>query len=192
METLVQDLRFGLRMLLKSPGFTLSAILALALGIGANTAIFSMVNGVLLRSLPYQKSEQLVTLRQHATDDADGSVGFSVPDVMDYREQSRSLSGVVEYHTMWFNLIGTGEPQRVQTGVVSADFFDVMGVRPVLGRTFVAGDDTQGAEAVLVLSYGYWQRAFGGEKSVIGRTVEMNDRVHTIVGVLPPVPQYPN
>ncbi len=192
MAGLWQDVRYALRTLGRQPGSTLAIVLTLALGIGANTAIFSMVNGVLLRSLPYQESDQLVTLRQHDTGDAHGTVGFSVPDVMDLREQSQTLASVVEYHTMWFNLIGTAEPQRVQTGVVSHEFFDVLGVRPVLGRSFLPGDDDPGAEPVLVLSNGYWKQAFGGDPKVVGRTVEMNDRVHTIVGVLPPVPQYPN
>ncbi len=109
----------------------------------------------------------------------------------DYRAQAQTLDAVVEYHQMSFNLIGRGEASRVQTGVVSANFFDTLGVTPLMGRTFVARDDTKDAPPVLVLSYDYWKNALGGDPHVIGRTFEMNDKVHTVVGVLPPVPQYP-
>ena len=114
-----------------------------------------------------------------------------MPELGDYRSQSRSLEGIVEYHSMPFILLGDGEPSRVQTGVVSANFFDVLGVTPHLGRAFREGEDQAGANPVLMLSYGYWMNQLGGDPAVIGRTFEMNDRIHTVIGVLPPVPQYP-
>jgi predicted permease len=117
---------------------------------------------------------------------------FSPLDVADIAAQTRSLSGVVEYHSMWFVLLGRKEPERVQTGVVSASFFDLLGVRPILGRTFLPGEDKHGAEAVLVLSHAYWMRSFGGDPSIVGRVFRMNDRPHTVVGVLPPIPGYPD
>ena len=191
MRGLAQDLRYALRTLRKSPGFTFIVVLTLALGIGANTAIFSMVRGVLLRPLPYRDPDGLVFLQQPATRAGVTNVQFSIPELMDYRSQSRTLSGVVEYHSMAFILLGRGEPRRVQTGVVSANFFDLLGVKPALGRTFRPGEDAIGAEPVLVLSYGFWKTQLGGDPGIVGRTFTMNDHVHTVIGVLPPIPQYP-
>lgn len=187
-----QDLRFAVRALKKSPGFTLAILLSLALGIGANTAVFSLVNGVLIQPLPYLDGERLVHLRQPAPGVDLDDIGFSPAEVSDYRESAGAFETLVEYHSMSFTLLGLDEPQRVQTGVVSASFFDALGVAPLLGRTFLKGEDQPGAEPVLVLSHSYWQRAFGADPGVVGRKLEMNDRVHTVVGVLPPVPQYPD
>ena len=155
-----QDVRYGLRALCartrRSP---LAAIVTLALGIGANTAIFSVVNGVLLQSLPYGGGERLVRLRADAPGANIEDAGFSPLELADYRAQTRTLRRASsEYHSMWFVLLGGKEPERVQTGVVSANFFDVLGVKPLLGRTFRKGEDAHGAEAVLVLSYAYWMR----------------------------------
>jgi predicted permease len=190
-DTVIQDLRGGLRNLRKHPGFAVTVILTMALGIGANTAVFSVVNGVLLRPLPYRDGHQLVVLRQQAAAADLDDLGFSATEIADYRARSRSLAGVVEFHNMWFILLGGPEPQRLSTGVVSPNFFDVLGVTPLHGRTFTRRDDAHGAEAVLVLSHGYWQRAFGGDPSVVGRVFQMNDRPHQVIGILPPVPQYP-
>jgi putative ABC transport system permease protein len=191
MTGLLHDLRFAFRSLRKSPGFTLVAVLTLALGIGANTAVFSMIRGVLLRPLPYENGESLVYLRQPAPLAGVENARFSVLELADYRQRSRSLQSVVEYHSMPFILLGRGEPRRVQTGVVSANYFEVLGVRPLLGRGFRAGEDQPGAEPVLVLSHGFWQNRLGGDPNIVGRTFEMNDRIHTVIGVLPAVPQYP-
>jgi predicted permease len=188
---LLHDLRFAFRSLRKSPGFTLVSILTLALGIGANTAVFSMIRGVLLRPLPYQDGERLVHLRQPASLAGVENARFSVPELADYRDRSRALQSIVEYHSMPFILLGRGEPRRVQTGVVSANYFDVLGVRPLLGRGFRRGEDQPAAEPVLVLSYTFWKNRLGGDPGIVGRTFEMNDRIHTVVGVLPAVPQYP-
>jgi predicted permease len=189
-ETLVQDVRYGLRSLRRNPGFALVVIVTMALGIGANTAIFSVVNAVLLRPLPYRDGDKLVVLRHGVGDTVANDIGFSVKDITDYRE-SRALSDIVEFHNMFFTLLGRPEAERVSTGVVSANFFDVLGVAPAYGRTFVSADDKAGAPAVLVLSYQYWQRSFGGDPSIVGQVFRMNDRPHTVIGVLPPVPQYP-
>jgi putative ABC transport system permease protein len=191
MTGLLSALRFAFRSLRKSPGFTLVSILTLALGIGANTAVFSMIRGVLLRPLPYEGGDRLVYLRQPAPLAGVQNAQFSVLELADYRQRSRALQSVVEYHSMPFILLGRGEPRRVQTGVVSANYFDVLGVRPLLGRGFRAGEDQPGAEPVLVLSYGFWKSRLGGDPGIVGRTFEMNDRIHTVIGVLPPVPQYP-
>ncbi|HEX9582237.1 MAG TPA: ABC transporter permease, partial [Gemmatimonadales bacterium] len=137
-------------------------ILTLALGIGPVTAVFSTVYGVLLRPLPYREADHLVRLRQPATDGG-APLSFSVPELADYRDRAPSMDGVVEYHTLWFNLIDNAEPERVQTGVVSWNYFNVLGVRPLHGRTFFAEDDEVGAPRVLVLSHEYWIRRFGGD-----------------------------
>ncbi len=131
-------------------------------------------------------------LRQSAPRADLENVPFSIKEYFDYRDQNRSFESLVEYHSMSFTLLGQGEPERVSTGVVSAEFFDVLGVKLQLGRTFVAADERHGAEAVLVLSHGYWQRSFGGDREIVGQVFEMNDRPHTVVGVLPPIPQFPN
>ncbi len=190
-ETVLQDARYGWRTLRKSPGYAAAAILTLALGIGANTAIFSVVHGVLLQSLPYGGGDRLVRLRVDAPGAGIEDGRFAVPEIEDMRALSRTVEGIVEYHSMFFVLLGGTEPQRVQTGVVSANYFDTLGVTPILGRTFLPGEDRRGAEAVLVLSHDYWMRAFGGDPSVVGRVFQMNDRPHTVIGVLPPIPGYP-
>jgi len=191
MSTFFQDLRYGFRMLRKSPGFTLVALVALALGIGANTALFSVVYGVLLKPLPYAQGKELVVLHQEFTKANALNVGFSVKELNDYREQAKSLAQIEEYHQMSFILLDGQEPDEVRTGVVSAHFFDLLGIKPYLGRFFTSADDVPGADAVLVLSYPYWKTRYGGDRSIIGRHFRMNDKVHTVVGVLPPVPQYP-
>ncbi len=190
-DNLFQDIRFGVRTLRKNRGFTVLAILTLALGIGANTAIFSVINGVLLQPLPYADGSELVLLRQQAPGRGIDNLNLSIPEVMDYRAQMTSLDGLVEYHSMSFTLLNRGEPDRVLTGVVSHNFFDVLGLKPLHGRTFAPGDDLLGAEAVLMLSHEYWQQRFGGDPDIVGQVFEMNDKPHTVVGVLPPVPQYP-
>ncbi|HEY7059225.1 MAG TPA: ABC transporter permease [Vicinamibacterales bacterium] len=189
-ETLSQDIRYGVRNLRRNPGFAFVVMLTMALGIGANTAIFSVVNGVLLRPLPYRDGDKLVVLRHGVGDTVANDLNFSVKDLNDYR-QARSISDIVEFHNMFFTLLGRHEAERVSTGVVSSNFFDVLGVQPVYGRTFVAADEAHGAPAVLVLSHKYWQRSFGGDPKIVGQVFRMNDRPHTVVGVLPPVPQYP-
>jgi predicted permease len=189
---LSMDARYAIRTMRKSPAFTISAILILGLGIGANTAIFSVVNSVLLKPLPYIDGDRLVILRQPETKLNSEDVNFSVPEIRDYRERTGSLSKIVEYHNMTFTLYGKGAAHRVRSGVVSSNFFDVFGVRPLLGRTFVTADERHGAEPVLILSHEFWQQIEGGKTDIVGKTYEMNDRVHTVIGVLPPIPQYPD
>jgi predicted permease len=191
LKDFVQDVRYTIRSLGKTPGFALVAIATLALGIGANTAIFSVVSGVLLKPLPYANGGQLVLVRQSARLAGRPDAGVSIRELYDYREQTSAFDNLVEYHQMSFDLLKRGEPDRVSTGVVSHNFFDVLGITPILGRTFVEGDDRPGADAVLVLSYSYWQQKFGGDRSIVGQVFQMNDRPHTVVGVLPNVPHYP-
>lgn len=190
-SVLSQDIRYAWRMMRKNPGFTLSAILILGLGIGANSAIFSVVNSVLLKPLPYMEGDQLVVLRNVQTRLGVEDAQFSVQEIQDYRERNSSLAELVEFHTMTFTLLGGAEARSVRTGVVSAHFFDVMGVRPLMGRTFVTSDDHPGADPVLVLSYEFWKEIEGGDPNIVGKRYRMNDRVHTVIGVLPAIPQYP-
>jgi putative ABC transport system permease protein len=190
-EIFKNDCSYAFRMMRKNAGFTAVAVLTLALGIGANTAIFSVVHSVLLRPLPYPKGQQLVFLRQEAQKEGSNDIQFSVHEIQDFREQNKSLSGLVEYHSMSFILFGHGDPDRVRAAVVSANYFDLFQVSPLLGRTFLADDDALGAPPVLLLSYEYWKNKFGSDPEIVGKTFEMNDKIHTVVGVLPPVPQYP-
>ncbi len=192
LDMLIQDIRYALRALSKNWGFAATAVLTLALGIGANTAIFSIIYGVLLRPLPYQHGERLVLLKQAAPGVRIANAQASIPELYDYREQASSFDELVEYHTMFFILLGNDEPQRIQTGVVSDNFFDTLGVAPLMGRTFVAGEDDLDSEAVLVLSHDYWQTAHGANPDIVGQAFEINTRPHTVVGVLPPIPQFPN
>ncbi len=190
-DTLGRNTRYAWRALRRQPGYVAAVIVTLGLGIGANTAMFSVIDGVLLKPLPYPGSDRLVLIKEAAPLAGQDEVGVSIRELYDYREQLKDFDGLVEFHSMSFDLINRGEPDRVSTGVVSANFFDVLRVGPVLGRTFVASDEGHGAEAVLVLSYEYWQTRFAGDPKIIGQVFEMNDRPHTVVGVLPPMAQYP-
>jgi len=190
LHDVAQDLRLAFRALARSPAFSLAVLVTLALGIGASTAIFSVIYGVLLRPLPYPQGERLVHVTQPARLSGVKNVGISP---MELRELARAttVTDLVEYHSMPFVILGGQEPERVQTGVVSAAFFQTLGVRPLLGRLFEKGEDLPGAPPVLLLSYKYWQTHHGGDPGVVGRSFTMNDRVHTVVGVLPNIPQYP-
>ncbi len=191
-ENLLRDIRYAWRTLLRNPGYALIAVLTLGLGIGANTAIFTVINGVLLRPLPFAESNQIVHLDQTAKAVGPDALGVSVQEYQDFRDQSHVFSSVAEYHSMNFTLLGAKNPERVVTGVVSANFFDVLGVKPVLGRFFTASDENKNAPPVLLLSYAFWMKEFGGDRKIIGRSFALNDRVHTVIGVLPPLPEYPD
>jgi predicted permease len=181
METLWQDLRYSGRMLLKHRGFTLVAVLTLALGIGANTAIFSIVNAVLLRPLPYKAPEQLVTVGEGI---AGGSVSY--PNFVDWRDQSTSFDAVsVVRPNESYNFSGAGEPERLQGRLVSAGFLSLLGVQPVVGRDFLAEDDRPGASPAVIISYGFWSRRFGGDRSIIGKQIALNNQSFTVIGVTP-------
>jgi predicted permease len=191
LENLARDVRYGFRSLRRAPGFAAAVVVTLALGIGANTAIFSVVNSILLRPLPYGGHGEMVALHARAPGIGVADAYFSPTEVRDLREQAKTLDGVAEFHQMGFTLLGGQEPQRVRTGVVSANYFDVFGVRPLLGRDFREDDDRPGADPVLLLSYDFWMSSLGGDPGVVGRKFEMNDRVHTVIGVLPRLPAYP-
>ncbi len=188
-EAFVQDVRHSVRSLRHSAGYAAAVIATMALGIGANSAIFSVVNAVVLQPLPYARGNDLLLLHQStaATEDA----GFSIADIGELARRSTTMDAVVEYHAMYFILLGGEEPARVATGAVSWDYFDALGVRPLLGRTFRAADDAPGAPATLILSHDYWQRMFNGDPAIVGRAFTMNDRPHVVIGVLPDIPLFP-
>jgi len=190
MDTLLQDVRYGARMLLKSPAFTAIAVLMLALGIGANTAIFSLTDQVLLRELPVQKPEQLVILRSpgdkpgHTSSDSDAATSFSYPLYKDLRAQSHVFSGLLARYAVPLNVAGQGSTERASGELVSGNYFEVLGVPPALGRVFSLQDETAPrANPVAVLSYGYWARRFGRDPGVLNKQLTVNGTVLTVVGV---------
>ncbi len=189
METLLQDIRYGVRMLRKSPGFTAVALLTLALGIGANTAIFSVVYGVLLHPLPYRDPSRLIVL--HETTPKVGTVGVSYPNFQDWRAQSRAFSNMAAVVSVSLNLAGTDpagvdQPENISGSAVSPDFLSMLGVHPMLGRDFDPSEEKAGTAPVVLLSYQLWQSHFGGDRNALGRTVALDGRSFTIIGVLPP------
>lgn len=185
MDSFAQDIRYALRRIAKSPGFAALIVLTLALGMGANTAIFSVVDAVLLRPLPYRDADELVTIYHHYPSlDLDASV--SAGGFHDYRDKTRSFSGVAAQTGWGANLTGSGEPIRVTGSRVSAQFFSVLGVTAAKGRTFLEEEDVPGNQNVAVLSDALWQRQFGSDPDIIGRVISMNSEPFTVIGVLPP------
>jgi len=182
MAALWQDLRFGFRTLLKSPGFTLVAVLTLALGIGANTAMFSVLNGVLLRALPFRDAGRLVILNET---NARGNISVNYVDFLDWRQQSHSFSGLAAVHNRGFNLAGTDRPERIAGLAVSSNLLSLLGVRPILGRDLLPGEEKPGTAPVALLSYKLWQSHFGGAPGALGRVITLDGVAFTIVGVLP-------
>src|SRR3984957_9999434 len=183
METLFQDLRYGLRMLVKSPGFTGVAVVTLALGIGANTALFSVINGVLLSPLPFPQPEQLVTLHENKPNFEGGSVSY--PNFRDWRKDNRSFSSLALARTYAFSLTGAGEAEQVGAEFISSDFFSVLGVKPQIGRTFAEDEERVGAAPVALISAGLWQRKFSSAPDILGKNITLDGRDYTIVGVIP-------
>lgn len=191
MNKLFQDLKYGTRILLKQPGFTLVAVVTLALGIGANTAIFSLVNSILLRPLPFRDPDRVVRMIQASPKLGLATWGVSQAGFNAYREQNRSFETMAIYNNSATNLTGEGEPERLPVATVTADFFKVFGVNPQLGRTFVEGEDAAGKNNVCVISYAFWQRRFGGDRNVVGRMLTLNNTPTQIVGVMPAEFKFP-
>jgi predicted permease len=191
LEDLGRDIRIATRALRKRPGYAAAFVVTLGLGIGANTAIFSVIDGVLLTPLPHQGSDQLVYLRHAAPLVGVDNALFSVPEIIELRERSTLLGEVAELSTMTFTVLGLDEPRLVRSGIVTGNYFGVMGLRPELGRTFSAGDDGAAATPVMLLGYDFWGQVFGFDPTVVGRTFQVNGRSVEIVGVLTPAPPYP-
>jgi len=183
METLFQDLRYGLRMLGKSPGFTAVAVATLALGIGANTALFSVINGVLLSPLSFPRPDQLVTLHENKPNFEGGSVSY--PNFRDWRRDNHTFSSLALARTSAFSLTGIGDAEQVSGEFVSSDFFSVLGVKTVIGRTFAEDEERVGAGPVALISAGLWRRKFSSAPDILGKNITLDARDYTIVGVIP-------
>jgi len=183
LETLWSDMRYGVRMMARSPGFTIVAILTLALGIGANTAIFSVVNGVLLNPLPFPQPEQLVTLSESKPNFATGSISY--PNFRDWQKCNHTFSSMAVARMYSFSMTGNGDAELLTAEFVSSDFFPLLGVNPVAGRTFAPGEDRVGAAPVAMISAGFWRRKFGASPGIVGKAITLDGKDYTIVGVLP-------
>ena len=190
MQSLLKDFRYGFRSLLMRPGFTLVAVITLALGIGATTAIFSVVNGLLLRPLPYRDDQRLVTLGQSNRKTGVAREGVSPANFLDWREQARSFADVAAAETWGFTLTNYGEPEAIRGSVVTKGFFEILGTNALIGRTLLAEDHDQ-ERSVVVISHGLWQRRFGSDPQIIGRQLTLNNEPTTVVGVMPPEFEYP-
>jgi predicted permease len=187
--TFLQDLKYGVRMLRKSPAFTLIALLTLAIGIGANTAIFSVVNTVLLRPLPYKNPDRLVMLWQISS--IFGRGGASAPEYLDYRDRNRVFRNIGAYDSLSFNLTGSREPLRVKAARVTASLFDVLGVSPLFGRAITREEDQAGAPKVVVLGYSLWRDQFGSNPNILGTTINLDAQPYTVIGIMPPSFKFP-
>ncbi|MEK6322886.1 MAG: ABC transporter permease [Acidobacteriota bacterium] len=188
---LLQDTRYGARMLRKSPGLTSVAVLSLSLGIGAISTIFSFVNGIMLRPLPYPEWERLVLLDETALKRGITSMGVSFPNFVDWRQQNHVFEDIAAYTTGGFAIAGGAEPEQLKGGFISHGLFEILGVAPIQGRTFTADEDRPDHDQVVILSHGLWQRRFGSDPNVIGQTVLLNNRSRTVIGVMPPGFQFP-
>src|ERR1044071_2248652 len=181
---MIKDIKFALRGLMKHPGFAAIAVITLALGIGGSTSIFTVVNAALLRGLPYKSPDRLYHLWEQTPKTEFPKREFSYLDYQDY-QQNNVFEGIAAYSGAGAILSGSGEPENIGAPRVSANFFSVLGVNPILGRTFQAGEDKPGGPKVAVLDYGFWQGKFGGDQGVIGRQLTIDGESYTIVGVLP-------
>jgi len=190
MHTLLQDLRYGARMLWKKPGFTLIAVITLATGIGLNAAIFSAVNSILLRPLPYQEPDRLVQIWESQRDGAKDNV-VSPDNLIDWRNQAQSFEGLSAYDAWLPALSQAGETVQVVGAMVSANFFSLLGATPQLGRTFAPEEEKAGRNRVVVISHSFWQSHLGGDANVIGKTLTLNENGYTIIGVLRPDFRHP-
>jgi len=186
MQTLWQDLRYGVRMLMKNPGFTTIVILTLALGIGANTAIFSVVNAVLLNPFAYPEAERIMFLSSSRLSEPNSSNAISYPNFLDWQQQQTTFSHLAAARNRTFNLTGVADPMRVKTAIISPEAFPLLGVAPQLGRVFTAQDNQLDAARTVVLSHVFWQKQFAGEANVIGRQLLLDDQAYTVIGVMPP------
>jgi putative ABC transport system permease protein len=190
-ETLFQDLRFGVRMFLKSPGLTAVLILTIALGIGFNSALFSVVNTLLLNPLPFPDADRLILAGARSAKISGDRLGVTPEEFAEWRKQAQSFAGVAAHDGTLFNLSGTDEPERIQAGRVSTNFFSVIGIKPALGRDFLPEEDELKSGRVVILSQSVWRRRFNADPSLIGRTITLNDLPYTVIGILPPEFRFP-
>ncbi|HZS47352.1 MAG TPA: ABC transporter permease [Blastocatellia bacterium] len=191
LEQLSQDLRYGARMMLKRPGFTIVAVIALALGIGANSAIFSVVNSILLRPLPYSQPDRLMTLWTSLKRPGYEKISVSEPEYVDFKQRSKSFEEIASYHQRGLNLTGVDEPERLQGAEVSPNLFATLGVNPLFGRNFLSGEEQPGHGQVVILSHRLWQQRFGSDRSLVGKSITLDGKPFEVVGVMPPGFEFP-
>ena len=185
-ENILRDVSYSLRVLLKSYAFTLVVVLTLALGIGANTAIFSFANGILLRPLPYPQSDRLAVVEETSLKRGINAMSVSFPNFLDWREQNKTFEGIATYYgTSRFSLTGAGEPLEIRGTRISQGLLEVLRVSPQLGRTFIASEDRPDEDAVVILGHDLWQRNFAGDPNIIGQKITISNRPRTVVGVMP-------
>ena len=189
---MLSSLRYAIRSLANARGFAIAVVLTLGLGIGANTAIFSVIRGVLLKPLPHRDGDRLVYLRQSINGPGGENILFSVPEINDFRDGAQSFSGIAEYSQMTYTLLGETDAVRINVGLVTGNYFQVMGLSPVIGRLLNDGDDGTGVAPVMVLTHAYWMNRFGGDPGIIGQTVKLDGRAVEVVGVVEPAPTFPN
>src|SRR5438270_4696000 len=190
-ELVLQELKLALRSLMRVKGLAITVVLTLALGIGANAAIFTLVRGVLLRPLVNRDENRLIYIRQSAPGIGIANANFSVPEIQDLRAGLKSVSSIGDFSVIGFTMVGLGEPREVRAGVVGGSYFEVMGLHPVLGRLIDMRDDGAGAAGAVVLTYRFWTEVLKSDRSVIGRAVRLGERSATVVGVLEPSVPYP-
>src|ERR671938_405408 len=190
MSNLWQDVRYGVRMLLKRPGFTLVAIITLILGIGANTAIFSVVNAVLLRPLPYRDADRIAVVEEISKEGK--RIQVTPANFLDWRNQNTVFEHLAAILERTANLAGADDAERINLAMTSANFFDVFGVQPERGRLFIPDDEQAGHPAIVIISHGLWQRRFGLDPEIVGRSILLDGRSYTVAGVAPVGFQYPD
>ncbi|MEO7363198.1 MAG: ABC transporter permease [Gemmatimonadaceae bacterium] len=185
------DFRYVFRSLSRARGFAIAVVLTLGLGIGANTAIFSVVRGVMLRPLPHRDGDRLMYLRQSMDGPSGENIAFSVPEILDFRNNSKTLGGIAEYSPITLSLVGEKDAVRVDVGLVTGNYFSVMGLAPILGRAFTASDDGAGAAPVIMLTQDYWKSRYGGDSAIVGKSLRISGKPVTVVGVLQQAPYFP-
>jgi putative ABC transport system permease protein len=185
------DLRYVLRSLSRAKGFAMAVVITLGLGIGANTAIFSAVRGVFLKPLPHADGDRLMYLRHYAANQGQTNVAFSVPEINDFRAQSRTMQQIAEYSPLTLSLIESADASQIDVGLVTGNYLSVMGLTPILGRAFASADDGAGAPPVILLGHAYWMTHFSSDPKIVGQTMRIGKRTVQVIGVLEPAPFFP-
>src|ERR1051325_8017015 len=192
MDSIIKDIRFAMRGLLKRPAFTAIAVITLALGIGANSAIFSVVNAVLLRPLPFKDPDRLMVVWERSANSGDANLPLSGHEYAAFKERTTSFEALTLIQPNGFNLTGRVNPLMVDAAEVSTDYFSIVGVPPLLGRTFAPGEDQNGGAKVVVLGHKLWSQRFGSDPNVINETIQLNNQAYTVIGVMPALELIPD
>src|SRR5262245_2862544 len=192
MESLWNDFRYAVRMMAKRPGFAIVAVITLALGIGANSAIFTVINAVVLRPLPYQDPDKIVILSENNFSKGWSQFAVAPANFLDWRDQNKACAEISAFRCRSFHLTGRGDPERLTGASVSANLFRLLGVTPLIGRAFLEEEDSPGSSKVAIISYGLWQRRFSGVSDITGQTINLSGVTHAVVGVMPANFAFPN